>query len=722
MIDQLLAQLAQFAANLLQGISNYMSGLINTIVEWTTGIVAFITNAITSAIAAINRFFDAFAAQLKAFFEGMLKGLIDVFQQIWAKVIGGLLTILENLRTFVQNLIDGFRAVISGIVNGITSAFTIVKDKIVEIFTVGLNAIKDFVVLVGTKVAEFLKPILDAIVAFVKDIGGSIQAGIDAIIGSAGSLLESVNSRLQDVTQGFADAAADVVQGITGLSDDVFKPIKEAVTGYLETLGESYSDESLAAAMQSFEKWAGGHTMALQSREDAMTYWQSIMPRDKIGRYLFGLLTQIGSVMAVYSGVANANAAVVLQEFAATYSYQLLPPADLATAARRQRITPEVAKQSLRRQGYSESDADIILDITQTVPAAGDMLASWQRGELQDAELTRGFAQLGIVEPYATMLKKLSFVLPPVQDIITMAVREVFTPEVAERFGQFEGLPARFVSEAKKQGLSEDWAKNYWAAHWSLPSIEQGFEMVHRAAIPPEDLDLLLRALDVMPHWREPLKKIAFQPFTRVDIRRMNAVGILRDEDLVKAHLDLGYDPEKAQQLAEFTIRLNKNKPAVDDAELGKLTRNSVLGFYADGLIGRERAMELLLGTGMPADAAVLYIASTDLDIERTRRKEATQLIVDRYAAGVLDFVEAQTALNALNLSTREIDAATIKLVEIRDKGTKLPSRVEAEAFLVAGIISKDTYRDVLSRLGYAPVWANAFVALQEKKSAASKG
>jgi hypothetical protein len=720
MIDQLLAQLAQFAANLLQGIGTWMSGLVNTIVEWVTGVVAYISNAIIAVIHSVEAFFTAFAAQLKAFFEGMLKGLVDVFQQLWQKVIGGLITILDNLRAFVQNLIDGFKAVIGGIVSGITSAFAIVKDKVVELLTVGVNAIKDFVTSVGTKIAEFLQPILDAVVAFVRGIALNVQAGIDAIIGSAHSLLTTVNDRLQDVKQGFVDAAADVVSSLTGLSDDVLMPIKKAVTDYLETLGESYSDESLAHAMQSFEKWAGGHTMALQSREDAMTYWQSIMPRDKVGRYLFGLLTQVGSVMAVYSGVAQANAAVVLQEFAATYSYQLLPAADLATAARRQRITPEVAKQSLRRQGYSEADADIILDITQTVPAAGDMLASWQRGELQDGELNRGFAQLGIVEPYATMLKKLSFVLPPVQDLITMAVREAFSPEIAERFGQFQDFPEAFASEAKKQGLSEEWAKKYWAAHWSLPSIEQGFEMVHRKAMPPEDLDVLLRALDVMPHWREPLKLIAYQPFTRVDIRRMHAMKILDRDAVVRAHLDLGYDAIKAEQLTEFTLKLNAHTATDDDAELGKLTRSAILGFYADGLISRERAVALLVGAGISSDAAGLYVQATDLDVERARRKDATQLILDRYAAGVLDFQQAQGQLTALNLSTREIDAATVKLVEIRDKGTRLPTRAEAEAFLTAKIITPETFRDLLSRLGYAPVWAEAFMALHQRKANAS--
>ncbi|GAH79863.1 unnamed protein product, partial [marine sediment metagenome] len=74
---------------------------------------------------------------------------------------------------------------------------------------------------------------------------------------------------------------------------------------------------------------------------------------------------------------------------------------------------------------------------------------------------------------------------------------------------------------AGKKGLSKEWSERYWAAHWNLPSPQQGFEMLHRGVINVSELNMLLRALDVMPFWRDKLTAIAFRRLTRVDIRRM---------------------------------------------------------------------------------------------------------------------------------------------------------------------------------------------------------
>ena len=50
-------------------------------------------------------------------------------------------------------------------------------------------------------------------------------------------------------------------------------------------------------------------------------------------------------------------------------------------------------------------------------------------------------------------------VIPSISDLITFVVREVITPD-------------EFYDWAAKQGLSREWAENYWEAHWRLPSFE----------------------------------------------------------------------------------------------------------------------------------------------------------------------------------------------------------------------------------------------------------
>jgi hypothetical protein len=297
-----------------------------------------------------------------------------------------------------------------------------------------------------------------------------------------------------------------------------------------------------------------------------------------------------------------------------------------------------------------------------------------------------------------------------------MSVREVFSPETASRFGQFDEFPAEFAVWAQKQGLSEEWAKRYWAAHWNLPSATQGFEMVHREAIEEKDLDTLLKALDVMPFWREPLKKITYNTLTRVDVRRMHQLGVLSEEDVERAHRHMGYNPNDAALLTEFVVRLNKRNPGTEDEELGKLTRQSILGFYRDGLLPRQRAMQLLMESGQTPEAAALFLNAEDLDEERAERKAEAEHILELARAGTIDYAQASDRLNRLGLETTEVRKALAKLERATEKRVKIPSQDDGEKLYVGGFISQEDYAGLLDTLGYSDRWIRAYMAQANKK------
>ncbi|MCP4231956.1 MAG: hypothetical protein GY771_17645, partial [bacterium] len=166
--------------------------------------------------------------------------------------------------------------------------------------------------------------------------------------------------------------------------------------------------------------------------------------------------------------------------------------------------------------------------------------------------------KIGVHPNYFDTYKTLAFPIPPVNDLITMAVREAFTPEIASRFGQYEGLPKEYVDAAAKKGVSQEWAERYWAAHWTLPSVQQGFSMLHRGIINQSDLSLLLRALDIMPFWRDKLIALSFRPLTRVDTRRMHILGTLDEAGVKRAYLDQGYNDRNAALMTDFTVRFNR--------------------------------------------------------------------------------------------------------------------------------------------------------------------
>ncbi|GAH60596.1 unnamed protein product, partial [marine sediment metagenome] len=136
---------------------------------------------------------------------------------------------------------------------------------------------------------------------------------------------------------------------------------------------------------------------------------------------------------------------------------------------------------------YAQNYFDAIL----TKPASQDIVTYQLRKDPSLANLGGELRKIGIHPAYHDIYKELAYPIPPVADIITMAVREAFSPEIAARFGQYEDYPPDFEYWAERKGLSKEWSQRYWAAHWALPSAQQGFEMLHRGVVNNDELDLL---------------------------------------------------------------------------------------------------------------------------------------------------------------------------------------------------------------------------------------
>jgi hypothetical protein len=263
--------------------------------------------------------------------------------------------------------------------------------------------------------------------------------------------------------------------------------------------------------------------------------------------------------------------------------------------------------------------AQIYLDAILTKPATQDIIAYELRQDPHLSDLGRELSKIGIHPTYHSLYKELAYQIPPVADIITMAVREAFTPEIASRFGQYEGLPTAFVDAVGKKGISKEWAERYWAAHWSLPSPQQGFEMLQRGVISRDDLALLLRALDIMPFWRDKLIQISYNPLTRVDIRRMYALNIINTAEVNKAYQEIGYNTENAARLTTFTVKLTEQAAAraaaaKEKAKAEKIplwTTAQTLSFVKKGLITTDRARQELIWLGYDEERIRIYLASS---------------------------------------------------------------------------------------------------------------
>ncbi|GAJ10262.1 unnamed protein product, partial [marine sediment metagenome] len=150
-------------------------------------------------------------------------------------------------------------------------------------------------------------------------------------------------------------------------------------------------------------------------------------------------------------------------------------------------------------------------------------------------------------------IKELARYLPAPTEIMTWAAREVFEPELREKYQLDKFLPPEFLEWAAKVGISGEVAKNYWAAHWILPSLTAIQELWRRKILTKEDVDAFWTEFDMVPWVREDLFKLFRAVPTRVDVRRfwdMRTIDEPRLRDIYQAQ---GYWEEDLEDYVMWT-------------------------------------------------------------------------------------------------------------------------------------------------------------------------
>jgi hypothetical protein len=410
--------------------------------------------------------------------------------------------------------------------------------------------------------------------------------------------------------------------------------------------------------------------------------------------------------------------------------------------------------------GISADKARAALEANRGLPTPGQIQDAFLRGQIDLETHDNLLRAYGLTDEHIQLIKSLYLIIPGPSDLIRMAVREAFSPEIAEAFGQYQDYPKEFTEWAVKIGLSEDWAKRYWAAHWDLPSPTMGFEMLHRGIIDENELRLLLRALDVMPYWRERLIKLSYNPLTRVDIRRMYKMGVIDEAQVYRAYLDLGYDNEKATWLTEFTKRYSTPEDSSELTEFRTMARSTYSQAYRKQIISNDEYREFLRGLGY-ADTDVDLLVSLDdyainqqsklfdindyrkdllkmtltaydrglysyddakaqlsdlgytddeiileldiADYNRTMRVRnmVVEAMHDQYVAFIIDDVQVNELMSVFNFMTDEIQKLLEEWTVERNLRSKRPPVTDLKRFLNAGLITLDQFLDELRGMGY---------------------
>lgn len=395
-----------------------------------------------------------------------------------------------------------------------------------------------------------------------------------------------------------------------------------------------------------------------------------------------------------------------------------------------------------------------------------EVLSAWRRDKLANEKYFNDLREKGWSDARIEALKFITEIIPGVPDLIRMSVREAFSPEIAEKFGQYQDPPTAVYPWAEKQGLSKEWVDRYWAAHWELPGSTQGFELLHRGIITEEDLKLLLRALDVMPYWRDKLIQASWNIPTRVDVRRFWDMRTIDESRLREIYTGLGYhgqdledyvlwtkiyvdfpdllarykngwitlDQVKSELVAmgmkpdrASTMIEEKIKKAAPERTAGEknLTKSDIYKGVKQARITRDQGLELLMALGYDADESDYLLdinIPADQEDQVVAERQLTKAdVLEGLKEGVIDRATALQKLLELRYSLANADL----LLKIFDAQVTVPaeprlkeaSKADIITGVKKGVITQEEGYLMLVELGFDPDAALFILTVQTEES-----
>lgn len=378
----------------------------------------------------------------------------------------------------------------------------------------------------------------------------------------------------------------------------------------------------------------------------------------------------------------------------------------------------------LSLQGYPDSTIQKLVELARPRLNANELI---RLGFRFPNELTRFHTELqklGWEQGDIEAITRAYQGYPAPDDLIRFAVRDVFNDAIVQKYGYDEDLPAQFEPEMLKAGYAPGYGLYYWRAHWQLPSINNVIDMFRRSKggllsrpVDENTVDEYLRINDYPVFWRDRIKEITYELWTRVDIRRLIDLGIISKDRALNEYRALGYDTEHAQALVDLAT--TESKGGSKD-----LTQAAIVKAYKTKQFSRVEALDGLTGLGYDEDEANLILDLSDYDEAQKLLQEDIDRIEYLYVNGAIDDSTAMGELGQHNMNADQI-RALFDVWEVRRKAKiSLPTDAELQDFYLNNIITEDQYRQTLILKNYDPnriAWTMARLAMKQQALAAKE-
>jgi len=369
-------------------------------------------------------------------------------------------------------------------------------------------------------------------------------------------------------------------------------------------------------------------------------------------------------------------------------------PADAIVFMRRGLIDEDEYHRLMKGYGYVHDRADELYVASRRVVDAGELITLHRRGELTEDTFNGLMQEIGFEERETALLLRATMFCPSAQDLITWQAREVFEPDAIEKYGLADEFELIEKEAFYKVGIDDEQILNYWMAHWQHPGWTVVREMLHRTDLTEEDVYEWFRLVEIPPYWRKKYTEIMYSPYTRVDVRRMYDAGILGYEEVVQAYRELGYEEEKAKNLADFAVATTMQTEK-------DLTRTQIEKGFEEDILDRATASLLLQDMGYDELEADYMLTLKEIAINDDVEKSKLDTLTDLFVLGAIDQEQLIAELNALNLQAAYRDTIVAKAVRLKAAKVKMPTLADLQTFRLQKIIDDDTFTVMMGELGY---------------------
>jgi len=731
----------------LDGVQAWFEDLWNWISEAAAAAVAPVADWINSGVAWLNEQlsslgtwihvnvakplgdFVAWAGvELGKLYEQGARWADDVVSRLeagsadlWARIQAG----LDDLWSKASAALDGLGAALGDGLRWVgeelsaTGAWLLgeVSAKLMDLLEGGLNWVQDAL----RGVAEALGSGLQAFTGWILESLGTIASGVAGVLGAVRSAVEGT---IGAIVGGIVDLFTDVI-GPGSPEAELQSRVQAFTRAYLERV-QAFTKFEASSIPEMGDLAARTATIfavdlaAMLALDIAGVAIDLAHPAKVVGaRAVTQALVRNLGVPGVFEPITMVPLeASVFRPWRYRWNEaaptEIPGPGELVAMASRRHLDMDELRQWMKLHALDEAWADRLLAEAYGIPGVAELTRMVWKGLISEGGFADALRAQGVredfVEPYVAMIPA----LPGPGDLITMAVREVFTrPELQAEF------PAEFGAYMALQGYAEIWARYYWAAHWVLVPVGQLYEMYHRGLISRAVLAEQLKYHDFTAEWRENLMAISWRLPGAIDARWMFRWGLLDVAGLEDLLVRDGLDPEWAPRVAQAVA---KNQFMAD---LNRL-RDNLKSDYVRGYIAEAQLRASLEALGYPATWITFHIRDALEDGERRFRDDQVDALVDGYLKDLVTDAELEERLAGVLVRP---EALEMELERAYIRKYRTPKAVEPEKVPVLPVstllrafreevVDEARLREELEARGYAPEDVELMIALEEAKAA----